>query len=247
MGDVKAVFFDLSGVLYEGSRVIPGAKLALGRARDAGLLIRFVTNTATKSREEILDKLGRFGIEAEPGELYSAPMAALDYIEENDLFPYCLVHESIENDFRFFERSRPNAVLIGDARMKLHYDGLNRAFQLVMDGAPLLAIGKNRYFKTEEKLQLDAGAFIAALEWAAGVEATVLGKPSREFYDAVVESTDLDASECLMIGDDLEGDVIAALDAGLAATLVKTGKFKPKDAEGLPEGANLVDSVADLF
>lgn len=244
---IRAILFDLSGVLYEGGRTVPGAREAVEEARNRDLVVRFVTNTATKAREDILDKLGRFDIPAEGEELFTAPDAALDYLERNDLRPYCLVHEAIEYEFNRFRNDDPNAVVLGDARMKLHYDSLNRAFQLCMDGAPLIAIGKNRYFKTEEKLQLDAGAFVTAIEWAAGIEAIVVGKPGRTYFEGVVASTGFEARECLMIGDDLEGDVIGAREAGLEAVLVRTGKFQPDDEENLPEGATLIDSVADLL
>ncbi|MDF1754138.1 MAG: TIGR01458 family HAD-type hydrolase [Verrucomicrobiales bacterium] len=242
----QAVFFDLSGVLYEGSKAVTGAAKAVDQARNRGLTIRFVTNTSTKCREDILNKLDRLGIEAEPSELFSAPMAALEYLLKHDLRPYCLVHEAIEYEFSCLDRRDPNAVLIGDARGRLHYESLNRAFQLCHAGAPLFAIGKNRYFKTEEELQLDSGAFVVGLEWAAGTEAVVLGKPGPEFFRSVVESTGFSASECLMIGDDLESDIYGAIDCGLQATLVRTGKYQPSYDSKLPDGVSVVDSVADL-
>ncbi|MDF1814758.1 MAG: TIGR01458 family HAD-type hydrolase [Verrucomicrobiales bacterium] len=243
----KAVLFDLAGVLYEGSSVVPGAVDAVALARNNGLEVRFVTNTSTKSREDILDKLDRLGIGAEPSEVFSAPMAAVEYLLKHNYRPYCLVHEAIEYEFSTLNRRDPNAVLIGDARGRLHYESLNRAFQLCHDGAPLFAIGKNRYFKTEEDLQLDSGAFVVGLEWAAGTEAIVLGKPGPDFYRAAVESTGFPASECLMIGDDLEADVIGAIDCGLQAVQVRTGKYQPSYETKLPQGAKIIDSVADLF
>lgn len=243
----KAVLFDLSGVLYEGSNVVAGAARAVEESRDRNLIVRFVTNTATKSREDVLDKLDRFGIAAEPDELYTAPVSAREYLKKHDLRPFCIVHEAIEYEFKGMSSSKPNAVLIGDARMRLHYDSLNRAFQLCREGAQLIAIGKNRYFKTEEELQLDAGAFVHALEWAAGVEATIVGKPGPAFYEMIVASTNCEAKDCLMIGDDVEGDIVGALDAGLQATMVKTGKYQPEDEAILPKEATLIDSVANLF
>lgn len=244
---VKAVFFDLSGVLYEGSRAVPGAAEAIDEARNRGLAVRFVTNTATKAREDILDKLGRMEMSAEPDELYTAPAAAVEYLKAHQLRPFCLVHEAIEYEFSRFDSGNPNAVLLGDARMRLHYDSLNRAFQLCMKGAPLIAIGKNRYFKTEEELQLDSGAFIAALEWAAGIDAVIVGKPAPFFFESVVGSTEFAPEECLMIGDDLEGDIVGAREAGLQAVMVETGKFQPQDREKIPGGARLISSIAEMF
>lgn len=248
VNQAKAIFFDLSGVLYEGSHVVPGAREAVAAARDEGLEIRFLTNTATKSREDVLDKLGRFAIDAEPTELFTAPTAAVAYAIEESLRPYCLVHEAIEDDFReLHDEADPNAVILGDARGRLHYDSINRAFQLCIDGAPLIAIGKNRYFQTEEELQLDAGAFVHGLEWATGREAVVVGKPGLPFYNAAVSSTGFEPGDCLMVGDDIEGDILGATEAGLEAVLVRTGKFRPGDENRIPQQSKVIDSVADLF
>ena len=105
----------------------------------------------------------------------------------------------------------------------------------------------NRYFKDDEGLKLDAGPFVRALEWAADTRAVVLGKPSKAFFLQAVASTGCLPEECLMVGDDWQADVKAALDAGLQATLVKTGKFQPADLQWLPPQANVIDSIAELF
>ena len=244
---VKALLLDLSGVLYVGEDLVEGAVKTVKQARDRGWILRFVTNTATKNRAQILEKLHTMDIPLEDDELFTAPMAALACIRRENLTPYALVHENLQEDFAEVSGGNPDCVVLGDARDGLSYAAMNRAFRLVRDGAPLLAIGYNKYFRTEEGMMLDAGAFVHALEWAAGVEAGILGKPSADFFHEVVASTGCEASECLMIGDDADADVAAAVHAGLHGCLVRSGKYSEGDEERLPKEAWTIDSIADLF
>lgn len=242
-----ALLLDLSGVLYDGTRLIAGAREAVATARQRGLILRFVTNTASKPAAAIRDELRQMGFDVRDGELFTAPMAAKQYLQQHNLRPWCLIHRAIRHEFADLDQHEPNCVLLGDARDDLNYTTLNRAFQLCKGGAPLLGIGMNRYFMDEEGLMLDAGAFIRAIEWAAGVEAIIIGKPSADFFAQVVASTGVDAARCLMVGDDVTADVVGAIDAGLQGCLVRTGKFLPGDELKLPAGARLIDSIAALL
>ncbi len=243
----RALLLDLSGVLYDGTRLIPGAVEAITQARQRGLVLRFVTNTASKPASVILAELLAMGIQARMDELFTAPMAAQRYIEQQGLRPFCLIHRSLLPEFAHLQQSAPNCVLLGDARNDLNYDNLNRAFQLCKNGAPLIGIGMNKYFMDTDGLMLDAGAFIRAIEWAADVKATIMGKPSAAFFAQVVASTGFSPSECLMVGDDVMSDVAGAVNAGLQGCLVQTGKFLAGDEQRLPASAQMMASIADLF
>ena len=245
--DYHALLLDLSGVLYDGETPIEGAREAVAEARRRGLLLRFVTNTASSDRQSIIDKLRRMHIDIDADELFTAPMAAHAYIQQQGLRPFCLIHRAIRSEFDDIDQHDPNCVLLGDARDDLNYVSLNKAFQLCKQGAPLIGIGMNKYFKEEQGLMLDAGAFIHAIEWAADTDALIMGKPGREFFQQVVTSTGLPAAQCLMVGDDLSGDVEGAIDAGLQACLVRSGKFQPQDEDRLPDTASVIDSIAVLF
>ncbi|TXS95281.1 TIGR01458 family HAD-type hydrolase [Parahaliea maris] len=222
----RAVLFDLSGVLYDGDAVISGARAAVARAQASDLQVRFITNTSQKTRQQLLEHLGRLGFEVRPGQLFTAVDAARDWLREHSLQPYCLVHHNVRSEFDEFDQASPNAVLIADAAEDFTYANLNRAFQLCMDGAPLLGVGYNRYFKSGDELLMDVGAFIRAVEFAAGVEATIVGKPGQAFYQQVLASAGVEPGEALMIGDDVIGDVEGARKAGIPACLVQTGKYR---------------------
>lgn len=243
----KAMFLDLGGVLYDGSRPIAGAVEFIARARAAGLTLRFVTNTATKSAAGIVADLARMGIAIEARELLTAPLAARAHILAHRLRPMCIIHEAIRPDFADIEQHDPNCVLLGDAREGLGYAALNAAFRLCKAGAPLIGIGLNKYFMDDQGLMLDAGAFIRGLEWAADTKALIMGKPGRAFFEEVVATTPYAPGDCLMVGDDVLADVAGAMHAGLQACLVRTGKYHAGDDQHLPRGAQVVDRLSQLL
>lgn len=243
---VKALFIDLSGVLYEGEDVIPGAQEAMSNARKKGLTLRFVTNTATKSRETILEKLTDMGFSIRSDELFTAPDAALSYLKAQNLSPYALVHPSIKPIFDAQANGEPNCVVLGDARDDLSYANLNQAFRHTLKHRTLIAIGDNKYFSDGDQLCLDAGPFVRAIAWASDVEPVIMGKPSKAFFDQVVASTDAKAEQCMMIGDDVFGDIEGAINAGLQARLVKTGKYQTGDEHRISPTAKTLESIAEL-
>ncbi|WP_373020078.1 TIGR01458 family HAD-type hydrolase [Thiomicrorhabdus sp.] len=243
---IKALLLDLSGVLYEGDNRIPGADTTLQWLRNQGYVVRFVTNTATESHRQILNKLKDMGLDIQEPELFTAPQAAKNYLTAHNMRPYCILHPNLEEEFSDLCGGEPDCVLLGDAQDGLSYANLNQAFRFLEQGMPLFGIGKNKYFMNHDGLKLDAGAFLHALEWASGTEAVIMGKPDAHFFAEAVRSTGFEMHECLMVGDDVESDVQGAVNAGLYASLVRTGKFKEADQQKLPEQAYLIDSIKAL-
>lgn len=244
--NIKAVLFDLSGVLYIGTQAVPGAVETVNHLRQQGFILRFVTNTASQPCEMILRQLTRLGFEVEETELFTAPKAAKQYLLHHQLRPFCLIHTLLKPEFEDIDQTDPNCVLLGDAQESLTYQNLNRAFNLLEQGYPLIGIGNNKYYKDAEGFKLDAGAFVHALEWASDTQAIITGKPDKTFFDEVVASTGLPANQCLMIGDDVIGDVEGAIHAGLQAKLVRTGKYKDSDQDLLPKNVGALDSIVNL-
>jgi HAD superfamily hydrolase (TIGR01458 family) len=224
---------DLSGVLHVGNAPLPGAHEALTRLRRLPLGLRFLTNTSRTPRAVLLAQLSQIGFEIDADELLTAPLVTRSVLEKRKLRPYLLIHPHLRPEFAGIATRRPNAVVVGDAGPYFSYQRLNRALRLLMDGAPLLAIAGNRYFMAADGLSLDAGAFVAGLEYAAGVQAEVIGKPAAAMFHAACTQLGLLPEQVVMVGDDVEADVLGALDAGLQAALVRTGKFRGTDLDRL--------------
>lgn len=225
---IRAVLVDLDGVLYVGNEAVPGAVDALARLRAAGLRLRFLTNSSRSPRRAILDKLARLGFSIREDEIQTAALATKRLVEQRGLRPHYLIHPDIEQEMGPSD-PEPTVVVLGDAGPYFSYERLNRAFRLLMQGLPLIVMAKNRYFKEADGLSLDMGAFVTGLEFSAGVSAEVVGKPARAYFETALGDLGVSPYEAVMIGDDLDHDIEAAQQAGIAGILVRTGKFRPQD------------------
>lgn len=241
---IRGVLLDLSGVIYIGNELVDGAAEAVRRLHQADLPVRFITNTTRSTRAVILRKLARMGLDLDPEALFTAPLAARAYVQRHGLHPLCVVHPALAEDLPDTAGEAYDAVLVGDAGHEFTYENMNRAFRLLLEGAPLLAMGNNRYFKEADGYSLDVGPFVAALEYAADTKAVVLGKPAAAFFQAAVGELGCAPGEAVMVGDDVASDVKGAIDAGLKALLVRTGKYRPDDEQQLRgTGADVVDDL----
>ncbi len=244
---------DLDGVLYVEGEPIDGAVDAISALRGAGIGLRFVTNTTARSRRATIAKLDELGFEVDPGEVITPARTARRLCAERGHERLALIMDSaVKEDFDGLEvvagvDEEPDAVIMGDLGADFSFEIINEAFRMVFGGAELIALQKNRFWRTAEGITLDAGPFVAAVEYASGVEAEVVGKPSAAFFDIVLDSLGAEPSAAAMIGDDIETDIGGALDAGLTALLVRTGKFDERFvADSGIEPTATLDSIAEL-
>ena len=255
-----AFLFDLEGTLYVGARAVPGAADALARLRRRRIPFRLVSNTTSRSRAMLVDRLRGFGIAVAPHEVGTAPRAAARLARERGhARALALLPEAAWEDLEGLEvvsphdgdvaAGRTDAVIVGDLGAAWTYDLLQLAFTALQDGAALIACSRDRYYRRDGRLVLDAGPFVAALEYATRSEALVAGKPSASFFHAAVESLGLAVppAEIVMVGDDLWSDVEGAQRAGCTAWAVATGKFRPEDlaSSGIAP-ARVLGSVAEI-
>jgi HAD superfamily hydrolase (TIGR01458 family) len=249
MRNIKGLLIDLDGVVYQRGAAIPGSLDAILRLRTLGLDFRFVTNTTRTPLRSILAQLAALGLDTERAHLFTPAVAARAYIEEHDLDPCLLISSALKEDFAGLQGGSKRAVIVADAYDEFTYHNLNEAFRLIEKGAEFLALAKNRSFRdTDGDLSLDAGAFVACLEYAANRQAHVLGKPSPDFFHLAVSDMGLEPADAVMIGDDAEFDVSAAINAGLQGILVRTGKYKPGAEKGLePEPTLIADELAEAI
>lgn len=224
---IKAILFDLDGVLYIGDNPIEGATESVHDIRASGLTIAGVTNTTTQPRCVIAEKLARLNIPIYETEIYTPAALAVQTIANKSAKLY--VRESLLEDFQGIKLSNqhPDFIVMGDIGGEGYPpETLLEIFRLVMNGAKVLALHKNRFWQKSDGLHLDIGTFVAAVEYATGKSATVLGKPAFDFFQGVCLALDVDPAQTLMVGDDIESDIGGANDAGLITALVQTGKYR---------------------
>lgn len=226
--DKRAVLIDLAGVLHTGDQALPGAIPALSRLRAAGLPLRFLTNTTRTPSDVLVQRLRAMGFDLRAGELQTAALAARTLVRQRGLKPLWLVHPDIAAEMGP-SAAEPDIVVLGDMGRHFTFDGLNQAFRLLLQGLPLLAMARNRYFMEPDGMSIDMGAFVAGLEYSAGVTAEIAGKPAPAFFAAALAELGVAAGEAVLIGDDLADDIGGSQAAGIDAILVRTGKFRPGD------------------
>ena len=245
-----AVLIDLDGVLYVEDEPISGAAEAVAELRGRGLALRFVTNTTLWPRRHVLARLERLGMPVAAHELVTpASLAVAHCLRAGLQRALLLMRDDVKQDVAGLEEVARGAevVIVGDLGEAFTYAVLNRAFRELLDGAELVAFQKNRYWRTPDGLSLDVGPFVAALEYASGRDAVVVGKPAPEFFATVLAELGIGPAAAVMVGDDVESDVGGAQRAGLAGVLVRTGKYRPDAvaASGVRPTAT-VDSIADV-
>ncbi len=228
---IKAFLFDLDGVFYVSNQQIEGANATIAFLKSQKIPYRFVTNNTLLSRESLCIKLQKLGLNIHETEVISANYAGVLFL--NKLKPAScklILREEAKDDYSHFKqvRAKPEVVLIGDIDRAWTFDLMNELMQDVLHGAQLLALHKGRYFETNKGLQIDAGAFVAGLEYVCRKEAIVLGKPSPDFFKLAASDFPHDPKHIAMVGDDLYNDIEGAQKMGYQTILVKTGKYRPK-------------------
>jgi HAD superfamily hydrolase (TIGR01458 family) len=250
---MAAILLDVDGVLHVSGVPIAGAAATVRRLREAGHRMRFVTNSTTRSRAQLGAELRAMGIDLDDEELQTTGGVAARALEGRRVL--ALTMPGLLDDLEGLQLVGMNvdAVLIGGADEGeetgriFSYLNLNRAFHELEAGAELYCLHKNKWWQTTDGARLDAGAFVAGLEYAADTEATVLGKPSSTYFAAALEALDAESGLAWMVGDDLEGDCVGASRHGMRTVLVRTGKFRPDEVERSsvqPDG--IISSIAQL-
>ncbi len=251
--DVDGLLLDIDGVLAVSWQPLPGAIETLAWLRQQTVPFRLITNTTTHTRAALASTLRDAGFDVEPEDIVTAVAATAEHLrcEHAGARVFLLSDGDARADLEGIALVGPadpaDIVVIGGANDDFTHAAMNHIFRLLMDGASLVGMHRNLYWRTADGLELDGGAYIAALEEATGTKATICGKPAPAFFTAALELLGVSASRVAMVGDDVANDVFGAQAAGMTGVLVRTGKFLPGDLER-PDGKpdHVIDSFADL-
>ncbi|KAF2975093.1 hypothetical protein EK904_004148, partial [Melospiza melodia maxima] len=170
-------------------------------------MVSLCTNETQATRESFVRKLRALGFDISVSQVTAPAPAACHLLRERGLRPHLLVHH--------------------DAAENFTYANLNEAFRLLigMEKPVLISLGKGRYYKETDGLKLDVGAYMKALEYACDIQAEVVGKPSKRFFESALAELGVPPEQAIMIGDDIVNDVGGAQQCGMRALQVRTGKF----------------------
>ncbi len=282
LAGVRALLLDMDGVLVLRGEPIPGATAALAALDARAIPYVLATNTSLVSRATLARELGRAGISVAADRIVTAASAAAAHVGRRfDGEPlYVMVAPDARVEFEglrllsYDEAAAPDAraaaVVVGDAADEFTPRNLQSAFTLLRSGARFVAMHKNRWWLTPAGAMLDAGAYVAGLEYVTQRRALVAGKPSRTFFAECVRrleemvggagdaggtggagartgrASHLAPTEVAMVGDDLWNDVLGAQKAGLRGVFVRSGKHGDADLARVTteRGGRAPDAVA---
>ena len=251
MKEIRGLLLDLDGVLYVGDTPVPGAIEALRDLRKRSFPVRFVSNSTRRSRASVAARLGSLGFAVGEPEILTPAVAAASMLRKEGKTAFLVTTGDAHQDFQQsgvrLTADHPDAIVVGDAGDNFTYELLNRVMRMILSGAELIALERDRTWMGASGPMLSAGPFVAALEYATGKEAVCVGKPSPGFFSIALEGLGITASGAAMVGDDIETDIGGAQRCGMQGILVRTGKFREEllASSGIVPDL-VIDSVADL-
>src|SRR2546429_4076138 len=223
MATMRGILLDIDGVLHVSMQPIAGAADICRWLNQHGYCTCFVTNTTTASRATLAQQLAAIDLPLAEQQLITAPVATANYIRQHYPGKRCwvLTKGNTKADFDGIElvESQADIVVIGGAEELLTYEAMNAAFRMLMDGAVLLAMHRNLYWRASDGLMLDSWPYVYALELATGKQATVLGKPDRVFFEQALHSIGVAADEAVTAWDGIGNDVGGGQSAGVCGIL----------------------------
>jgi HAD superfamily hydrolase (TIGR01458 family) len=249
---IEGLLLDIDGVLAVSWKALPGAVDAMKRLREDRVPFRLVTNTTTKTRAGLAGTLRDAGFDVREDEIVTAVVATAAHLRTAHAGAkvFVLSDGDATEDLAGVELvavDDADVVVIGGAGEDFTYGTMNKIFRRLMEGASLVGMHRNLFWKTSEGWELDGGAYIAGLEEAADTKATICGKPAQAYFDAALAMLDVGTDRVAMVGDDMVNDIVGAQAAGLTGILVRTGKYRDGDegsSEGRPE--HVLASLAEV-
>jgi HAD superfamily hydrolase (TIGR01458 family) len=247
---VRALCLDVDGTLTDGvcGPALPGAVDAV-RALRAKMPVRLVTNTTSVPHVELARFLMKEELLDVPESLWTPAAVARIQLPSRDHDYGILIADPWQRPEYEWFRDDPGgpAVVLATEAHQWRLGDLQAAFRLILDGAAFYTLTQNRYFRKGELMVTDVGSVAALFAYATRRDAENLGKPSRLLFESVARQAGSSLAEMVMVGDDAEFDVAAAIALGLKGVLVKTGKYRKGDERRmLPAPTTTLDSVQDL-
>lgn len=224
----------MDGVIYSGTRLIPGAANFIAKLRNNHIPYRFLTNNSQRARRDVALKLRRLGIEAEPDDVFTCAMATARFLASQKAggTAYVIGENGLANALHVngytVVDDDADYVVVGEGRT-LTFEMIERGVRLVERGARLIATNLDPSCPTESGIRPGCGAIVAMIEKATGVKAFSVGKPSPVMMRAARKEMGLSSEQTVMVGDTMETDILGAVQLGYRSVLVLSGGTKRED------------------
>ncbi|SEN56713.1 TIGR01457 family HAD-type hydrolase [Lihuaxuella thermophila] len=224
----RGYLIDLDGTLFRGTELIPGALSFIEKLAGANIPFLYLTNNSSRPPEQVAEKLRGFGFPAEPDQVYTSALATAQYLKEEMDSPSVFVigEEGLKRAIReagiCINEEQPEAVVVGIDR-QFTYEKMKRACLAIRNGATLIGTNADRALPTEEGLLPGSGSLSIGIAAASGVEPLFIGKPEPIIMKYALEKLGTSPEETLVVGDNLETDILAGIRGGMDTLLVFSG------------------------
>ena len=230
----SAFISDMDGVVYHGNHLLPGAAEFIRLLEERQLRYLFLTNSSERTPRELAEKLSRLGVTVAPEHFYTSALATADFLSRQK--PGCSVFAVGEAGLAnaLYEKGismndvDPDYVVIGETRT-YSFERLEKAVRLVLKGARLIGTNPDLTGPTENGIVPATGSLIAPVELSTGCKAYFVGKPNPFMMRRAVKRLNAMSRETVIIGDRMDTDIIAGVEAEVDTVLVLSGVTKKED------------------
>lgn len=249
---IRGILFDLDGTVYRGCEAIPGASELITRLRREGRKCLFVTNRSNRTPAEVASQLKGYGISCDAEDVLTSAQATVQYLKKGRLFYVGEkgLREAILAGQLEITDCSPDYVVVSFDR-SISYEKIAKASQLIREGARFIATNSDPVLCTDQGFVPGTGAIVAAIAAASDVEPVFIGKPHTIMIEMAIERLGLPKAEIVIVGDNLNSDIRAGENAGVATILVLTGVSTREDLKESPTKPTWVvedyEELEDLF
>jgi 4-nitrophenyl phosphatase len=245
---IQGIIFDLDGTIYRGSQAVPGAAAFVSRAVERGIKVLFVTNRSNRTPETVCTQLQSYGISCTTDNILTSAQATARHLQSGSVF--FIGEEGLEQAFLqaglTLDHQRPDYVVVGFDRA-INYAKIEKATRLIRAGARFIATNPDKAVNADGGISPGNGAIVAAIAAATGQTPFVVGKPERAIIDIALERMGLSPEHVILVGDNLETDIRAGINAQIRSILILTGVSTRTDAVKSPvKPHRIVEDYADL-
>ena len=249
--NIKALIIDMDGVVWKADSPIGDLEATFNRIRERGLKFVFATNNSTKTSEQYVERLAKFGVDVKPWQVITSSQAAAHAVAQK--FPkgtkvFMIGEDGIqmalkEKGFEIVstENASSAEVFVMGIDRGINFDKVAEATLLVRNGIPFYATNTDKTFPTPRGEIPGSGAWISIITTATGVEPIIAGKPYPFLMDLSLEKLGTKRGETLVVGDRLETDIAAGQGAGLACALVLSGVSTQEEADAWAPRVNVIE------
>ncbi len=250
--EIRSWLMDMDGVLVHEEELIPGASEFIARLRERDLPFLVLTNNSIYTRRDLAARLRASGLDVPEEAIWTSALATARFLEDQRpggsafVIGEAGVTTSLHAAGYTMTERNPDYVVLGETRT-YSFERITRAIRLIAGGARFIATNPDPTGPTVEGPLPATGSVAALISKATGVEPYFVGKPNPLMMRSALNAIDAHSETTAMIGDRMDTDVVAGLEAGLETILVLSGVTTLSEAERFPYRASrIVDSIADL-